>query len=201
MLEPACASFVGPAAMPLAYGMTPAETARWLVRELGLAMDLRVAPLRGWAREGRRGPDWPEFVPPSPGIRTWESGMTYLATVFSEALPAVDVGRGTNLAFRLLGAPWLHAEAFCVAMNGRRLPGVRFHPHRYVAGVAPYAGRELDGVRLSVTDSDDFRPVATAVHLLAALGETYGVRRVWRARRHDRRGSIAFTARRRCASG
>lgn len=180
MLDPEFASFVGPAAMPLATGLTPAEAARWMVPALGIKADVRVAPMRGWARTGRRGADWPEFVPPSPGIRTWESGMTYLATVFSEALPGIDVGRGTNLAFRLLGAPWLRAESFCERLNGQGLAGVCFHPHRYVAGVAPYAGRELDGVRIAVTDPNRFHPVATAVHVLDALARLYGPTRIWR---------------------
>jgi uncharacterized protein YbbC (DUF1343 family) len=180
MLEPAHQSFVGPAGMPMATGMTPAESAQWLKQALGLAVDLRVVPMRGWVREGRRGAGWPEFVPPSPGIRTWESGMTYLATVFSEALPGIDVGRGTGLAFRTLGAPWLRAEPFCGRMNACGLDGVRFHPHRYVAGVPPYAGRELDGVRITVTDPARFRPVTTSVHVLHTLSKMHGAARVWR---------------------
>lgn len=180
LLEPAHASFVGPAEMPMATGMTPAESAQWLVQALGLRVDLRVVPMQGWVRDGRRGADWPEFVPPSPGIRTWESGMTYLATVFSEALPGIDVGRGTNLAFRMLGAPWLRAEDFCDRVNSCGLAGVQFHPHRYVAGVPPYAGRALDGVRISVTDPARFHPVTTSVYALHALAQRYGAARVWR---------------------
>jgi uncharacterized protein YbbC (DUF1343 family) len=180
MLEPACASFVAPVNVPLCTGMTPAEAARWIVADRKLDLDLRVAPMTGWRRTGRRGVDWPDFVPPSPGIRTWESGQTYLATVFSEALPGVDVGRGTPLAFRLVGAPWLHAEPFCSRLQALRLPGVTFHPYRYVAGLAPCAGEELDGVRLSVTDPDAFRPVATSVFLLHELRQEYGLNRVWR---------------------
>lgn len=180
MLEPAHASFVGPAEMPMCTGMTPAESAQWLVQSLGLTVDLQVAPMHGWARGGRRGADWPEFVPPSPGIRTWESGMTYLATVFSEALPGIDCGRGTNLAFRILGAPWLRAEAFCERMNACGLAGVRFYPHRYVAEVPPYAGRALDGVRIAVTDPARFHPVATSVQVLRMLAQQYGAARVWR---------------------
>lgn len=182
LLDPAFASFVGPAATTLATGMTPGEAARWLVRRLDLTLDLRIAPLQGWFRDGRRGPDWPDFIPPSPGIRTWEAGMTYLATVFSEALPGVDVGRGTNLAFRVLGAPWLRAEAFCERINAAGLAGVTFHPYRYVAGIAPYSGRELDGVRLTVTDPSRFHPVATSVHLLHLLARLHGSARIWHHR-------------------
>ena len=180
MLDPACASFVAPVNVPLCTGMTPAETARWIVVDRKLDLDLRVAPMRGWRRAGRRAADWPDFVPPSPGIRTWESAQTYLATVFSEALPGIDVGRGTPLAFRLVGAPWLRAEPFCAHLRALRLPGVSFHPYRYVAGVAPHAGVELDGIRLSVTDPDAFHPVAASISLLHALRQCHGTRRIWR---------------------
>ena len=179
MLEPAQASFVGPAEMTMATGMTPAESAQWLVKSLGLEVGLQVVPMQGYGRDCGPAVDWPAFVPPSPGIRTWESGMTYLATVFSEALPGVDVGRGTNLAFRMLGAPWLRAEVFCERINACGLAGVRFHPHRYVAGVPPYVGRELDGVRIAVTDPARFYPVTTSVYALHTLAQLYGAARVW----------------------
>jgi uncharacterized protein YbbC (DUF1343 family) len=179
-LELAHLSFVGPAQLPMATGLTPAESARWLVQNAAIPVELQVAPMQGWARDGRRGCDWPEFIPPSPGIRTWEAGMSYLATVHAEALPALDCGRGTNLAFRTLGARWLRAEAFCAQMQRCGLAGVQFHPHRYVGGVAPYVGRELDGVRLVVTDPTRFQPVTTAVYMLHTLMRMYGAARVWR---------------------
>ena len=181
MLEPAFSSFVAPAPLPLAYGMTPAESARWMKAALGLNVSLSVVPLEGWTRadaawDGAR----PAYVPPSPGIKTWECAMTYAATVFSEALPGIDCGRGTNLAFRVLGAPWLRAVAFCERMAAQRLAGVTFHPYRYVAAVAPYAGKELDGARLTVTEPSRFRPVLVSLAILQALADLYGPARVWR---------------------
>lgn len=183
MLDPAFASFVAPCAVPLVYGMTPAEAARWMKGALGLAVSLSTVPMEGWSRaaaawDGAR----PAYVPPSPGIKTWESAMTYAATVFSEALPGIDCGRGTNLAFRVLGAPWLKAEAFCEQVAALGLKGVTCHPCRYVAAVAPHAGTELDGVRLTVTDPARFRPVQVSLALVRALDERYGAARVWRHR-------------------
>jgi uncharacterized protein YbbC (DUF1343 family) len=181
MLDPAFASFVAPCPLPLAYGMTPAESARWMKGALGLNVRLSVVPMEGWSRadaawDGAR----PAYVPPSPGIKTWECAMTYASTVFSEALPGIDCGRGTNLAFRVLGAPWLRAEAFCDRIAAERLAGVTFHPYRYVAAVAPYAGKELDGVRLTVTDPARFRPAQASLVMLQTLSELYGPARVWR---------------------
>lgn len=181
MLQERFSSFVAPCALPMVYGMTPGETAQWLVKKYAIPLQLTVVPMDGWRRadaawDGTR-PDW---LSPSPGIKTWESAMTYSATVFSEALPGIDCGRGTNLAFRLLGAPWICAEQCCQALTKAKLPGVTFHPHRYVAGIAPYQGRELDGIRLCVTDPHAFRPVTTSVMILDTLVSLYGVKRVWR---------------------
>ena len=181
MLEPRFTSFVGPCPLPLVYGMTPAESARWIRDTLGLKLRLTTVPIADWRRtdaawDGTR----PDFMPPSPGIKTWECAMTYAATVFTEALPGIDCGRGTNLAFRVLGAPWLRAEPFCDLLARQRLAGVTFHPYRYVAGPGRYAGRELDGLRLTVTDPARFKPAETSLTLLHVLTETYGAARVWR---------------------
>ena len=181
MLDPAFASFVAPAPLPLVYGMTPAESARWMKAALGLDVVLTAVPMEGWSRadaawDGAR----PAYVPPSPGIKTWECAMAYAATVFSEALPGIDCGRNTNLAFRVLGAPWLRAESFCAELAKRRLAGVALHPYRYVAAVAPHAGRELDGVRLTVVDPARFRPAQASLAILQTMAELYGPARVWR---------------------
>lgn len=180
--EPALFSFVAPVALPMSYAMTPAETARWLCAGAAGAVDLTVIPYRGAPVDGALAAGGPEWIPPSPGIRTWESATTYLATVFSEALPAIDCGRGSGLAFRLFGAPWMRADATCAALEAEALPGVRFLPHRYAAGVAPHAGRVLDGVRVAVTSRRRFQPVTTSVAILAVLTRLYGPRRVWQHR-------------------
>ncbi len=173
-------SFVAPCTMPFLTGMTPAESALWMHQQLGLKNHLAVAQMHEWQRadavwDVRR----PDFVSPSPGIKGWESAMCYAATVFTEALLGIDCGRHTNMAFRVLGAPWLRAEEFCAKLAEESLPGVSFHPYRYEAGKGAYNGTQLDSIRLSVTDAQAFRPTQTSVVLLRRLAECYGVERVW----------------------
>jgi len=172
-------SFVALIPAPMAYGMTPGEAALWLRARLRLDLDLRVARMRGYRRESRRGRDWPPWIPPSPGIRSWEAGQCYLATVFSEALPAIDNGRQTPMAFQVLGAPWLQSKKVCAHLNALGLRGVTFHPHAYTAAIGPWQGRLLDGLRIVVTDPVRFRPVSVSVHIIASLQELYGSRRLW----------------------
>lgn len=180
MVEPERINFVAPCPLPFVTGMTPAESALWLHQQLGLGNHLMVAQMHKWQRdESAWGAGYPDFVPPSPGIKSWESAACYPATVFTEALPGIDCGRHTNMAFRVLGAPWLRAEEFCAKLAEESLPGVSFHPYRYEAGKGAYAGTQLDGIRLSVNDAQAFRPTQTSVVLLRQLAECYGVERVW----------------------
>ena len=179
--RPELFSFVAPCHLPMVYGMTPAETVRWLSADEGDGFDPVTVPMRQWKRadsilRGVQG----EFMPPSPAIKSRESALAYAALVFCEALPGIDCGRGTNMAFRVLGAPWLEAVKLSRSLNQKNIAGVEFHPHRYSAAVGVHKGRELDGIRLSVNDPTLFHPVACSLHILRELEKNYGEARIWR---------------------
>ena len=184
VLEDKLASFVGCIPVPMVYGMTLGEAAVWMVERYAIQVDLHVAKMEGYHREeGWLGPceGWPEFIPPSPAIRTRESAVSYAALVFTEALPVIDCGRFTSLAFRVFGAPWIRAEAFCEAIAERPVAGVSFSPHRYSNPGGTYGDQELDGVRLTVTDVGAFRPVRTSLEILSMLAKLYGKDLLWRS--------------------
>jgi len=177
VLVPAFESFVAGVRVPMHYGMTPGEMALWLKADLGLKVSLRIARMQGYARDPARGADWPVWIPPSPGIRAWETGQCYLAAVFSEALPAINNGRSSNLAFQVFAAPWLQSAPVCERLNAQRLPGVSFYTHPYKTTTNDTI---FDGVRIAVTNPNIFHPVYTGVSILACLQELYGVRKVWK---------------------
>lgn len=177
MLAPGFESFVAGVRTPMHFGMTPGEIALWLKADLGLNVALQIARMQGYARAPARGADWPPWIPPSPGIRAWETGQCYLATVFSEALPAINNGRASNLAFQVFAAPWLKSVSVCACLNAQRLPGVRFYTHPYKTTLAATV---FDGVRLAVTAPNKFLPVYTGISILACLQAMYGIRRVWK---------------------
>jgi len=175
-------SFVSAAGLPISYGMTPGETATWFRESMGLDLDLKVARMRGYARQAGREAGWPPWIPPSPAIRSWESARCYPATVFCEGLPSIDCGRATNLPFQLLGAKWMKGARVAAALSGLNLPGVAFYPHRYDSRPGRNGSATLDGVRLVVTDSHRFKPIFTAVSIISCLQKLYGMKRIWNAR-------------------
>jgi uncharacterized protein YbbC (DUF1343 family) len=177
MLDDKFSTFVGCVPAPMCYGMTLGEISPWLKQTLSLDLDLKVVLMRGYHRQSRRGTDWPPWIPASPGIRSWETGYCYLATVFAEALPAINIGRNSNLAFQVFSAPGVKSNVLCKYLNRQHLPGVVFYPHPYkVTG----ENKIHDGVRIAVHDPDRFLPVSTSVTILATLQELCGLEKIWR---------------------
>lgn len=169
MLDPKFESFVACVPMPLVYGMTPGEAARFLKKQLKIPVKLHVAEMRGWRRTAKRG-HWGPWISPSPGIRYWETSWYYPATVLYEALPAVDYGRGSTEPFQVVTAPWIAAEHFAKHLNGLKIPGgVHF---------APYFGKH-PGVRMQVMKPGELRPFTSGLCVLMELQHLYGVDRVW----------------------
>ncbi|MCQ2390381.1 MAG: DUF1343 domain-containing protein [Kiritimatiellae bacterium] len=166
--EDAFSSFVAPLNVPLCHGMTTGEYATCIVHSQALNVDLTVIPMANWTHRTRE--PWANFLPPSPGIRTWDSAVLYPATVFTEAYPAVDCDRAGPLSFRVLGAPWLDASH--VLRELADLPetcGIGLRPYRYRSSYGKCAGQVLDGILLSLANAETYRPIIAGTRLFACL--------------------------------
>jgi uncharacterized protein YbbC (DUF1343 family) len=165
-------SFTAPHAIPVRFGMTIGEFALMVVGERRLAVNLTVVPLLNWDR-GRwfdqTGLPW---VNPSPNIRTPTEALLYSGVGLLEATN-LSVGRGTDMPFEVVGAPWIRAQELADAMNERGLPGVRFEPIYFTPSSSVYEGQGVAGVRFVVTDRDAIRPVTVAFGLAGELMSRY----------------------------
>lgn len=165
-------SFVCDVPAPLVYAMTPGETAYWLQQKLSLRdLDLRVADMRCYDAPVSRRATWGPWISPSPGIRSWETGQIYPATVCFEALPAIEYGRGGTEPFQIVSAPWIVAEELAERLNAEDMPQVAFHPH--------WSPRP--GVRIALARSTQCWPVTVGMRILSVLQELYGAERLWGA--------------------
>lgn len=186
VLEKPFASFVGRYEIPIVHGLTVGELARMVKGERLLPglerLALDVVAMDGWRRSMR----WPEtglpWLATSPNIPTFETALAYAGTGLFEATAASE-GRGTDAPFLTIGHPSIDAVAIAARLAGVNLPGarldaVRFTP-RPVPGVATaprFAGREIAGLRLSITDVNRYQPVETGIHLLAAVANDLAAR-------------------------
>ncbi len=166
-------SFVAPINVPFCYGMTPGEAATWIRQTEKLDLDLDVIKLVGWSHQDHE--PWPNFIPPSPAIRSWDNAVAYPMTVFTEAYPAVDCDRSGALAFRIIGAPWMNPLDVMKDLGpGLDACGVEMRPYRYQPNGGPYSSFTLNGVLFSVPRRTGYYPVTAGVLILAALLQRYG---------------------------
>lgn len=181
VLEPEHESFVGRYPIPVAYGLTIGELARY-VRGEGLlpgveSLDLNVISVDGWSRDMQ----WPdtglEWVPPSPNLPTWETALLYPGMCFFEGV-RVSEGRGTERPFLQIGAPWSPAAAQRVVdtlraqgLAGVAIDTVAFTP-RALPRAAPsprFEGERVYGFEVEVTDRRAVDPVEVGIHALHAM--------------------------------
>jgi uncharacterized protein YbbC (DUF1343 family) len=170
VLDTAFSSFVGPFPVPMRHGMTPGELARLYVGEFGVRTELHVVPLEGWKRAMLFSDTKLPWVRPSRNMPSLESAMHYPGMCLLDGT-VISVGRGTDLVFQVVGAPWLDGEALAAALDSYELPGVRIEPARFIPMDPEYGkftGEEIGGVRLYYL-SADYDPTLTA---LAVLRET-----------------------------
>jgi uncharacterized protein YbbC (DUF1343 family) len=187
VLDPDFATFVGMYPVPMRHGMTHGELARLFVGEFGVQVDLKLVPMDGWRREMLFGDTGLPWVPPSPNMPSVESALHYPGTCLFEGTN-VSVGRGTDMAFQLVGAPWLDGEALAEALMAYGIPGVRFEPTLFTPrnpGDGKFPHQEIPGVRLVSLDPH-YDPTLAGLALLVETRRMSGDRWEWRTGHFDR---------------
>jgi uncharacterized protein YbbC (DUF1343 family) len=169
VLDTAFASFVGMLPVPLRHGLTMGELARFGQAALGLGGTLAVVPVAEWHRSQWFDDTRLPWVRPSPNMPSLESAIPYPGTVLFEATN-MTVGRGTPIAFQVIGAPWLNATAVIQRVGdiaGAVLRDTVIVPENPTDG--KYPGVAVPVVRVHVLDRERVDPVAVAVWLMAAI--------------------------------
>jgi Uncharacterized protein conserved in bacteria len=170
MIEPKYRSFTGLHNVPLRYGLTPGELARYLVGTKQIAADVKVIPMKGY----RRSFWWDEtglpWVNPSPNIREPNAALLYPGISFFEATN-VSEGRGTSTPFALIGASWMNdAPAIARAMNAHKLAGVQFGAATSaVGGDEKFGGQTIPMIRIQISDRNTVRSSEIGAYLLSEI--------------------------------
>jgi uncharacterized protein YbbC (DUF1343 family) len=179
LLQRPWASFVGQFPVPLRHGLTIGELARLFNDQFGVGAALDVVPLEGWRRPMYHDETGLPWIIPSPNLPTLDSALVYPGAVLIEGTNLSE-GRGTTRPFELMGAPWVDGERFAAAMNARGLPGVHFRPAFFEPTFQKHARQSCGGCQTHVLDRRVFKPVRTAVELIAEFRRQDPSRFAWR---------------------
>ena len=189
VLDPHFASFVGLYPVPMRYGLTPGELARYLNSEEGIGVDLAVVPLAGWRRTRYYDETGLPWTPPSPNMPDVESAIHYPGVCLFESTN-LSVGRGTPRAFQQVGAPWMNNVELVRRLAAYSLAGVRFEAVTFTPaqpGDGKFADQVVRGVRFITTDRTTYDPTHAALAALGEIQRLHADKLTWNVARFDQR--------------
>ena len=172
LMDPDLQSFTAPHPIPVRTGLTIGEFGKLAAAERKIPVSLTVVPLVGWERDRWFDETGLPWVNPSPNIRSVTQALLYSGVGLLEATN-LSVGRGTDLPFEVIGAPWIEPRGLAEALNRQGLRGVRFDPIWFTPTADVYASISCGGVRIVVTDREAIRPVTVAFALARTLRERH----------------------------
>ena len=173
---------------------TAGELARWLNAEHGFGADLHVIPVRGWQRSMWYDETGLPWIAPSPNMPSLASATHYPGTCLFEGTN-LSVGRGTDIAFQHIGAPWLDAETVAARLNegvaaGRTgLAGARFEATTFTPvspGDGKFGGETVRGIRFVATDREAYDPTTAAIAALIEIRRAHPDALRWNVAHFDR---------------
>ncbi|MCX7920114.1 MAG: DUF1343 domain-containing protein [bacterium] len=175
VLERERISMVGIAPIPVTHGMTAGEFAKYVNTEEKINCKLTVIPMEGWTRDMLWEDTGLEWVQTSPHIPHAMHAILYTATGMLGGV-GIDIneGVGYTLPFETIAAEWIKSpEELAEAFNAINLPGVYFRPITYRPYYFKFKDKILNGVQLHVYDWHAFRPLETAIQMLATINLMY----------------------------
>ena len=173
-------SFTAYHTIPVRHGLTLGEMAKLYAAEKGYGRRVIVAPCDGWRRAMWFDETGLKWTNPSPAMRNLRAATLYPGLCLLEQTN-VALGRGTDLPFERIGAPYIDAGRFASAINAVAMAGVVATPDHFAPTLREFSGEECHGVRLSITDREAFNAVTlglTLINVLMKLCPEYQVEKV-----------------------
>lgn len=173
LLDDKWRSFIGYINVPYCHGMTLGELARYFNDVYQVGCSLTVVPMKGWKREMSFVDTGLPWIPTSPNIPEPTTPLFYPMTGILGEGQIANIGIGFTLPFKIVGAPWIHAEKFAATLNAQKFPGVYFQPFYYKPFYGRFINQECEGVLIIITDSKKYLPVTTQYLILGILKNLY----------------------------
>jgi len=165
-------SFTGYFPLPVRHGMTVGELARLFNAENNIRADLEIVNMEGWKREYWYDQTDLPWISPSPNIRNLREAVLYPAIGLLESTN-LSVGRGTDVPFELLGAPWISPSRLSRTLNDQKIAGIKFSPVDFTPTSDRYKGKRCHGVKVTVIDRDILHGVTCGLETARILGRLY----------------------------
>jgi len=174
--------------LPIREGMTLGELALYFNGERLLASatspnvrvpiraQLTVVAMRNWTRPQYFDDTGLKWINPSPNLRSSAANVVYPGVELLQSTN-VSVGRGTEMPFLHIGAPYIDSAQLVAYLTARNIPGIRFTPVSFSvaedANHFPFHGKTLPGISFTVTDRSVLDSPELGIELISALHHLY----------------------------
>jgi uncharacterized protein YbbC (DUF1343 family) len=168
MLSKNCSSYIGRWTIPIRHSCTLGELAIYFNNERNINTNLLVIACEGWNRNMLQ-PNWGlSFVPTSPAIQSFGAMQLYPGLCFLEATNLSE-GRGTNLSFQAVAAPWLEVSVLIGLLRNMFRDELEFESISFISGEEKYKGEICNGLAFKVMATADFKPVFFGLILIKLI--------------------------------
>lgn len=171
-MDPALHSFVGDYELPMRYGLTAGETARYYLKYSGVRADLTVIELENYTRDMLFPDQGLLWNTPSPALPTFAGCVCYSGGCLFEAAN-ISEGRGSDKPFQVYGAPFIDMDGLYADMKALvKDEKIAFRRRSFVPSASKYKGELCFGLEFCPLAPDcDFLP--TALILMKAICERW----------------------------
>lgn len=160
--------------IPTRHGMTVGELAIMFNQEFEIGCRLTVTKMRHWHRNMYFRNTPVSWINLSPNMKTKEGAIFYTGFGWLEATN-LSMGRGTDIPFEILGAPWINGNELAGEMNRHHLKGIRFIPWTFTPSQKDfrYYKQKCQGIRAVITDLSEFDCFLTGLYLTKTISNLY----------------------------
>jgi len=168
VLDANFASSVGCHTIAIRHGMTVGEIACMFHEEKQLDVELKVVRMDGWERGMYFDDTGLPWVPPSPNLASLYAVLCYPGTCLFEGTNLSE-GRGTDMPFEQIGAPWLDTSAVFEKLDRDLTDGISLEQTLFKPASSKHANEVCNGIRWCYLNREKADPVAAALGLLGAI--------------------------------
>ena len=184
ILQKELKSFIGIAPIPVIYGLTVGELAKYFVSE-GLIknfsnLKIKIIKLKNWKRKNYYDfyyeNNWQKTSPNIPDLNT---AIVYPGTCLIEGTN-ISEGRGTLHPFLQIGAPFINANKLIGELQKYNLRGIELVPIVFIPTSIPgmsthpkFEGRNCNGIKLKIKNRSQFNSVQFGIKLIYSLYKLY----------------------------
>jgi uncharacterized protein YbbC (DUF1343 family) len=159
VLDPSLAGgFTAYHTVPTRHGMTLGELSLMINSEKEMGVNLKVIPASDWARQKLINELNRSWIAPSPALIEIEQvGLYAIWGTLENFNLAVGRGQTNELAFKVIGAPWITNEesiALASELNNLGFSKIQFTPFSWTVTRALYTGQVARGVKLDWTGEE-----------------------------------------------